>query len=582
MGGDDMVRFTIEMPGNVDSRTIADGNTANQLTVAVYDAAGNELPDIRVNKEIPHQTTVEFKLVKGQTYSFAFWAQAEDAPYTFNTANQTVNVSYTDAKSNDEKRDAFYAYRADLTINGPVNETITLKRPFAQLNYGADDVAAAKAAGVEAVMSAVTVSHAATSFNLATGATDGDVEVTFTKEILPNDPAILTVNNTPYGWMAMNYFLVPNNEATIETSLQLYEEGATEAVRDITVPNVPVQKNHRTNIVGSLFTEDVNFNVIIDERFDQPDYNVDLNRPEVPDGYFLFGNLISDDLAEAIDLADGEPIYMGKGTYDTQITVGDGETVKLIAGKGLMPEDVVITKQVKTEAGATLELNGITVKTSGTDDNAANAAIYADGSTVTLKNVATEGQRGINVENGSTVTIDACNLNANTGTYQRGVNVIGENNSINVQNSSVRAGWYAFNFVSSAANNTVVLDNVDVFGWACFNFWNGNNNITANNCEFNSISNTSVHPSNTFAAIKFENSANNNILTFNNSIVNVESKNANKQYLVLFGGNDNAINCNSVNIIGRNTNTEGYVIATIQGCGEYNINLDANCTIDWE
>ena len=282
MTDDGTVQFTIELPGNVDSRAIADGLTANKLTVAVYDADGNELSDIRVNKDIPHQTTVQFKLVKGQKYSFAFWAQAEGAPYTFDTANKSVSVNYEGAKSNDEKRDAFYAYRADLTINGPVNETITLKRPFCQLNYGASDYADAIAAGVNVTKSAVTVYHAATSFNLATGATDGDVEVTFTKELLPNEittegdpnPDKLIVEETAYDWMAMNYFLVPSNEAVITTNLQLYEGDAETAVRDLTVYSVPVQKNHRTNILGNLFTEDVNFNVIIDEQFDQPDYNV--------------------------------------------------------------------------------------------------------------------------------------------------------------------------------------------------------------------------------------------------------------------------------------------------------------------
>ena len=272
--GDDMVRFTIELPGNIDSRAISDGLTANKLTVAVYDDQGNELSDIRVNTNIPHQTTVEFKLVKGQTYSFAFWAQAEGAPYTFDTANKTVNVSYENAKSNDEKRDAFYWYEKDLEITGPINKTIYLYRPFCQLNYGASDYADAIAAGVKAVTSAVTVAHAATAFNLATGETSGDQAVTFTQDSLPSDPTTLTVEEQTYRWMAMNYFLVPNNEAVITTSLQLYEKNATTPVRDLTVYSVPVQKNHRTNIVGNLFTEDVNFNVIIDERFDQPDYNV--------------------------------------------------------------------------------------------------------------------------------------------------------------------------------------------------------------------------------------------------------------------------------------------------------------------
>lgn len=272
--GDDMVRFTIELPGNIDSRAISDGLTANKLTVAVYDETGAELTQLQVNKDIPHQTTVEFKLVKGQKYSFAFWAQAEGAPYTFDTANKTVSVDYTNAKSNDEKRDAFYAYRADLTVTGPMSETIYLYRPFCQLNYGASDYNDAIAAGVNAVTSAVTVKNAATTFNLATGESTGSAEVTFTQEVLPSNPAKLTVEDKQYQWMAMNYFLVPSNEAVITTSLQLYEENATDPVRDLTVYSVPVQKNHRTNIVGNLFTEDVNFNVIIDEHFDQPDYNV--------------------------------------------------------------------------------------------------------------------------------------------------------------------------------------------------------------------------------------------------------------------------------------------------------------------
>ena len=583
--GDDMVRFTIELPGNIDSRAISDGTTANKLTVAVYDDQGNELSDIRVNKDIPHQTTVEFKLVKGQKYSFAFWAQAQGAPYTFDTANKTVNVSYTDAKSNDEKRDAFYAYRADLTVTGPMSETIYLYRPFCQLNYGASDYADAIKAGVNATKSAVTVNHAATSFNLATGATDGDVAVTFTQEILPNDPATLTVEDKTYQWMAMNYFLVPSNEATIETSLRLYEDGNANAVRDITVPNVPVQKNHRTNIVGNLFTEDVNFLVIIDERFDQPAYNVDINgRPYLAAGAIQVGvnGEQYNTLAEAIAAANGETVYLGAGTYDEAITVAAGETVSIASAGDLTAADVIIPKQIKAENGATLNLNGVTVKTSGTNDSADNAAIYVISSTATIQNVATEGQRGINVEGGSTVTIEGCDLNANIGTYQRGINVIGENNDINVKNSTVKAGWYAFNFVSSASNNTVVLDNANVIGWACFNFWANGNNISATNCEFTSINDKDVHASNTFAAVKFENSASNNVLTIDKSNVLVESKNANKQYLILFGGNDNTVNCTSVNVTGRNTNTNGYVIGMIQGCGNYNINLDDACTIDWE
>ena len=578
MTDDGTVQFTIELPGNIDSRAIADGMTADQLTVAVYDAEGNELTQLKVEKEIPHQTTVEFKLVKGQTYSFAFWAQADGAPYTFNTANKTVNVSYENAKSNDEARDAFYAYKT-VTVNGPLSETIYLTRPFAQLNYGADDMAAAIAAGVTVTQSAVTVNHAANAFNLATGESTGDVEVTFTKEVLPNDPSFLTVNEIPYNWMAMNYFLVPNNQATIETSLQLFEEGATNPVREITVPNVPVQINHRTNIVGSLFTEDVNFNVIIDERFDQPDYIRDLNRPAVPDGYFLIGNVISDDLAEAIEIANGEPIYMGKGTYNTQITVGDGETVKLIAGQNLNRDEVVINKQIKATEGATLELDGITVNGNA---SANEAGIYAEGATVKLNAVTSTGNRGMNIFGNCNVTIDNSEFIA-TGSYCRGLNIGDGHNTVIVKNSKISAPtYYALNFISSANNENVTLNNCEIEGWAIVNMWGKNCVINAENCKCISI-NVNSGSSNAFSAIMLNESAENNTINFkNNSSFYIEAKGNQPQWLLYLDGSGNTTNFEKVNVKGVNTLWASPIAAGSQEAIDNNTySFDDNCIIDW-
>ena len=544
-----MVRFTIELPGNIDSRTISDGLKANKLTVAVYDDQGNELPDIRVNKDIPHQTTVEFKLVKGQKYSFAFWAQADGAPYNFDTANKTVSVSYTDAKSNDETRDAFYAYRADLTVTGPMSETIYLKRPFCQLNYGASDYQDAIKAGVNATKSAVTVNHAATSFDLATGATDGDQAVTFTQEILPNDPATLAVEDKTYQWMAMNYFLVPNNEATIETSLALYEDGNETAVRDITVPNVPVEKNHRTNIVGNLFTEDVNFLVIIDERFDQPDYIRDLNRPEVTDGKLMVNGVEFDDLATAIAAANGNIVYMGKGTYDTQITVGDGQTVKLAAGKGLNRDEVVINKQIKATAGATLELDGITVH----GNNSSEAGIDAEGATVKLNAVTSTGNRGMNIFGNCNVTIENCEFSA-SGTYARGLNIGKGNNTVTVKRSKISAPtYYALNFIGSADNETVTLTDCDIEGWAVINMWGKNCNITADGCKFTSINKYSGN-SNAFSAINYsDENVSNNTLAITHSTIYVEAKGDQPQWLMIVRGTGNKFIGNNIGVKGVRT-----------------------------
>lgn len=583
--GDDMVRFTIELPGNIDSRSISDGLTATDLTVAVYDNQNHELDQIRKTHVVMQNrmATVEFKLVKGQTYSFAFWAQApgEDVPYTFNPADGTVTVSYTDAKCNDEKRDAFYAYEEPFEITGPVEKVVVLTRPFCQLNYGAADYADAIAAGVNATKSAVTVDHAATSFNLKNGTTAGDATVTFTKELLPNEiegdpnPDKLNVNDTDYDWMAMNYFLVPNNKTNIETSLKLYEGDATDPVREITVPNVPVEKNHRTNIVGNLFTEDVNFLVIIDERFDQPDYIRDLNRPEVTDGKLLVNGVEFDDLATAIAAANGNIVYMGKGTYDTQITVGDGQTVKLAAGKGLNRDEVVINKQIKATAGATLELDGITVH----GNNSSEAGIDATDATVKLNAVTSTGHRGMNIFGNCNVTIENSEFNG----AERGLNIGKGNNTVTVKGSKISAPtYYALNFIGSAENENVTLTNCDIFGWAIINMWGKNNTINLEGCKCTSINKNSGN-TNAFSAIMMAtDDAVNNNMTFKNTSFYVEAEGDQPQWFLYLRGSGNVFNFENVFVKGVHTNWADPVVA---GSDEASANntytFNENCAIDW-
>lgn len=134
---------------------------------------------------------------------------------------------------------------------------VTLYRPFAQLNFGTDDLEAAAAAGITPGTTKVTVKQVATSFNLSTGATTGTVDATFDFAARPNET--LTVEGKDYAWMAMNYFLVPNNEANVNVEMTVNTNK-----QPVTVPvtSVPVKKNHRTNILGSLFTQEGNFKVI--------------------------------------------------------------------------------------------------------------------------------------------------------------------------------------------------------------------------------------------------------------------------------------------------------------------------------
>ena len=287
MTDDGTVQFTIELPGAVDSRAIADGLKATDLQVAVYqekdDGTRKLLNDISLLGDkkvtmVEKKATVTFKLVKGLKYSFAFWAQNpnEDA-YTFDAASGKVTVDYSKAVANADDGDAFSYYVSKQKINGPLEKTVTLYRPFAQLNYGdvVADYDAAVAAGVDIKQTVVTVKQVATEFDIMTQKTSSDnlVDVTWPAAASVIDDEDLTVDEEDYKWLSMCYFLVPNNQSTVETELSMLNTPGTE-FNKLTVDNVPVEKNYRTNILGNLFTEDAVFNIVIDEHFKTPDYGV--------------------------------------------------------------------------------------------------------------------------------------------------------------------------------------------------------------------------------------------------------------------------------------------------------------------
>ncbi|MDY5303130.1 MAG: DUF6562 domain-containing protein [Candidatus Cryptobacteroides sp.] len=157
------VTFTAALPGEMATKAIGDGQTAKTLYVSVYenDDAKTKLELDKTAKFTDLKTQVTFSLVKGKTYNFVFWAQAaEGAPYNV-TDLKNIKISYEGAKANDEKRDAFYATRKELKVNGALTETIKLYRPFAQVNFGTADYDAAVAAGVEPVKSVFTATDVA-------------------------------------------------------------------------------------------------------------------------------------------------------------------------------------------------------------------------------------------------------------------------------------------------------------------------------------------------------------------------------------------------------------------------------------
>ena len=220
------------------------------------------------------QATLDITLVSAQTYNFIFWAQNKDCG-AFNVENlKSVKVDYSviGAAGNQDKFDAFYAVKK-IAVAGAINESVTLKRPFAQLNFGADAMSTIFG-DVNVGLSKVKVSSLATQFNTISGL--GEVEtkdVVFTANGLATNED-LEVNGKSYAWVSMNYMLMMGKQsvALVEAEFNL---GMDVPVKH-SISNVPLKKNYRTNIIGNLFTAGAVLDIIVDPKFLTPDEEIEI------------------------------------------------------------------------------------------------------------------------------------------------------------------------------------------------------------------------------------------------------------------------------------------------------------------
>ena len=291
---DGLTTIEITLPEQIATR-YGEGDKATNLFVAVYPKGANDVlmtnlngaqEGLTVNNFAPGSltTTVQIQLVKNNSYDLIFWAESGDAksaPYTFSPENKTVTVDYTGMTNFDDDRDAFYAHLDDFTANGQT-VSVTLNRPFAQINIGTDDLAAylrAAGANVKTQNFGMKVTGVANVLNLGNGTVSStdtfNGEVTVAQAELPTTvtDAFPNVNYTgTLQYLDMGYFLVGDlnvEKTNLEVALSVGSNAAF-----ATYSNVPAQMNFRTNIYGSLLTNKENFNISIDPIFGTPDYNV--------------------------------------------------------------------------------------------------------------------------------------------------------------------------------------------------------------------------------------------------------------------------------------------------------------------
>ena len=323
------VTFEVSLPADMATRAFADGLSANRLQYSVFehsdkpDQPGKYLFDDEVQfPEGEWTTTVNLDLVKGKDYDVVFWASKSTSTtttdpagnqtttvssvYTFNPQTPSIHIDYTGIAVNDEGRDAFFGVKRKVHVeNNATSEKVYLYRPFAQVNVGTDDLKAAQKAGFgtveDNIKTDVYVDNVYADLNLYTGQASNKVNggLTFAKAGLPKDadgrfPLNEEGKEPVYKYMSMNYILTGievNSGATFEkgdyvnhaqsenVNLKLkFYDGETE-INTLEIPNVPVQRNYRTNIYGSLLTSKVAFEVTKEPTFFEPSH--DVNAPKI-------------------------------------------------------------------------------------------------------------------------------------------------------------------------------------------------------------------------------------------------------------------------------------------------------------
>ena len=283
VAGNNVVSYTIQVPGALSTKAIGEDVTAvNQLVYAVYYTEATAADDFTKTETRLFQKTapitngtarVNFELVNNQNFRVLFWAQVEKSEneQIYNTSD-LKNVTLKQALAANSEDYAAFAGSDFIKYGDKLTERkVTLYRPVSQLNI-ATTPASLRLEGQTDVLiesTSVTVNGLSTSYNVAERVAG---EIAATDYVYSaSDPSLLsddqiTVNGTPYTYVAMNYVgFAAKPSSTVVVSYTINTENVGTITN--TIENVPVKANYRTNIIGNLITSTSDYVIDLSEEW---------------------------------------------------------------------------------------------------------------------------------------------------------------------------------------------------------------------------------------------------------------------------------------------------------------------------
>lgn len=451
MGENVSVTFRPTLKGELNTRAIGDAAGIDRLTIVVYEGSQTLSKKLSFSEDwdIAKRNGITLTLIEGHSYKILFWAEnSVNTAYTL-TNDGKITVDYNGyinggfAKM--EEMDAFCG-TSSITVGSKKNENkqIELSRPLAQLNF-ADNTTLPEQGTHQTV---VTFHGAPTSFNPFTGIVEmSNTDVVFTFADFPAET--LSVDGSSYYYLSSNYFFAPQTEtiSNMSATIDLQNTDGI-SIKEIEVPGITLEKNKKTNILGSIVQQPETWSVwdgeiptestlttdpenqnryIIDEANDVAWLSIEENAQSLaPNSTFV--------MTTDVDMNNGSglaAIQLPSGsTLD-----GDGRTIKgLQLGNALLGDvtDITVknltieeTTVVNTSADVTHV--GVLVNTLKGSNTFSN--IHIKSSSVSTQNGAAGGIVGYisrkdpnNREETLTVTFDDCHVTETTidGTHSEG------------------------------------------------------------------------------------------------------------------------------------------------------------------
>lgn len=283
------------------------GSKVNRCILEVYLIGDNNPASLYGKREIVKVTDLkasfdDLNLITGQKYRFVLWADYVDNPGTveglavdkfYNTDEtaglQNVTMVTGDYAGNDDQRDAFF-YTGEVTVEGPKDYTLELKRPFGQLNiittdYGLipEEHSSLRPAKVQ-----LTYKNIPTGINLLTGELLTTDESVASKEVTGNAVNIAGLaveGNNDAKQLSFDYIFAPATDQHLIGELTmsfLQGDGTTSTgITAYTFKSLPIQRNYRTNVSGALLTDRAGLSIEVKPGFDGSDIPIDADAVSV-------------------------------------------------------------------------------------------------------------------------------------------------------------------------------------------------------------------------------------------------------------------------------------------------------------